>query len=220
MPDVGQESQQLSDRVARRLCARGPGSASSRQPDDRHREHASRQEATRPPDSSRTRFDPARHEPSLRCSGRCLFRLHVLHRNAPGGNYCGFVAPFIQQEIEWDFCIERVKSINASGHKYGLAPLGVGWVVWRSKADLPEPLIFYVDYLGGNMATFALNFSRPGGEIIAQYYNSCVSDAKAIRASSRRVQTLRSGSRRRSRSSDRWNSSTTARAACRPSATS
>ncbi|MGJ7511478.1 glutamate decarboxylase [Variovorax sp. GT1P44] len=91
-----------------------------------------------------------------------------IHVDAASG---GFVAPFIQQEIEWDFCIERVKSINASGHKYGLAPLGVGWVIWRSKADLPEDLIFYVDYLGGNMATFALNFSRPGGEIIAQYYN-------------------------------------------------
>jgi len=91
-----------------------------------------------------------------------------IHVDAASG---GFVAPFIQKDIDWDFCIERVKSINASGHKYGLAPLGVGWVVWRSKADLPEPLIFYVDYLGGNMPTFALNFSRPGGEIIAQYYN-------------------------------------------------
>jgi glutamate decarboxylase len=91
-----------------------------------------------------------------------------IHVDAASG---GFVAPFIQQEIDWDFCVERVKSINASGHKYGLAPLGVGWVVWRSKADLPEELIFNVDYLGGNMPTFALNFSRPGGEIIAQYYN-------------------------------------------------
>ena len=83
----------------------------------------------------------------------------------------GFVAPFIQPELEWDFQIERVKSINASGHKFGLAPLGVGWIVWRAKEDLPEELIFNVDYLGGNMPTFALNFSRPGGEIIAQYYN-------------------------------------------------
>ena len=91
-----------------------------------------------------------------------------IHVDAASG---GFVAPFIQKDIAWDFAIDRVKSINASGHKYGLAPLGVGWVVWRSKADLPEPLIFNVDYLGGNMATFALNFSRPGGAIIAQYYN-------------------------------------------------
>ena len=64
----------------------------------------------------------------------------------------------------------RVKSINASGHKYGLAPLGVGWVVWRDKAELPEELIFNVNYLGGNMPTFALNFSRPAGQIISQYY--------------------------------------------------
>ena len=64
-----------------------------------------------------------------------------------------------------------MKSINTSGHKYGLAPLGVGWVIWRDAAELPEELIFRVDYLGGDMPTFALNFSRPGGEIIAQYYN-------------------------------------------------
>ena len=83
-----------------------------------------------------------------------------IHVDAASG---GFIAPFIQPELEWDFRIERVKSINASGHKYGLAPLGVGWVVWRDKADLPEELIFNVDYLGGNMPTFALNFSRPGG---------------------------------------------------------
>ena len=78
-----------------------------------------------------------------------------IHVDAASG---GFVAPFIQKQLEWDFCIERVKSINASGHKCGLAPLGVGWVVWRSKADLPEPLIFYVDCLGGNMATWGAAF--------------------------------------------------------------
>jgi glutamate decarboxylase len=83
----------------------------------------------------------------------------------------GFIAPFIQPELEWDFRLERVKSINTSGHKYGLAPLGVGWVIWRDSEQLPEELIFRVDYLGGDMPTFALNFSRPGGEIIAQYYN-------------------------------------------------
>ncbi len=84
-----------------------------------------------------------------------------------------FLAPFIkeQQKIVWDFRLERVKSINASGHKFGLAPVGVGWVVWRDKDALPEELIFNVNYLGGNMPTFALNFSRPGGQIVAQYYN-------------------------------------------------
>lgn len=91
-----------------------------------------------------------------------------IHVDAASG---GFIAPFIQRDLVWDFRIERVRSINASGHKFGLAPLGVGWVIWATKEDLPEELIFYVDYLGGNMPTFALNFSRPGGQIIAQYYN-------------------------------------------------
>lgn len=83
----------------------------------------------------------------------------------------GFLAPFCAPDLEWDFRLPRVKSINSSGHKFGLAPLGSGWVVWREAKDLPEELIFNVNYLGGNMPTFALNFSRPGGQIIAQYYN-------------------------------------------------
>ncbi len=83
----------------------------------------------------------------------------------------GFLAPFTCPEMLWDFRLPRVKSINTSGHKFGLAPLGVGWIVWRDKSDLPEKLIFNVNYLGGNMPTFALNFSRPGGQIVAQYYN-------------------------------------------------
>lgn len=83
----------------------------------------------------------------------------------------GFLAPFCAPDIEWDFKLARVKSINASGHKFGLAPLGSGWVIWREASDLPSELIFNVNYLGGNMPTFALNFSRPGGQIIAQYYN-------------------------------------------------
>ncbi|MBY6328601.1 glutamate decarboxylase [Providencia rettgeri] len=83
----------------------------------------------------------------------------------------GFLAPFCAPDLEWDFRLPRVKSINSSGHKFGLAPLGAGWVVWREAQDLPEELIFNVNYLGGNMPTFALNFSRPGGQIIAQYYN-------------------------------------------------
>jgi len=91
-----------------------------------------------------------------------------IHVDAASG---GFIAPFIERKLEWDFCIDRVKSISASGHKYGLAPLGVGWVIWRDGEQLPEELIFRVDYLGGDMPTFALNFSRPGGQIIAQYYN-------------------------------------------------
>jgi len=82
-----------------------------------------------------------------------------------------FLAPFTEPDLSWDFRIPRVKSINASGHKFGLSPLGVGWVVWRDREDLPEDLIFWVNYLGDNIPTFALNFSRPGGQIIAQYYN-------------------------------------------------
>jgi glutamate decarboxylase len=83
----------------------------------------------------------------------------------------GFLAPFCAPELEWDFRLPRVKSINSSGHKFGLAPLGVGWVIWREKADLPEDLIFNVNYLGGEMAVFALNFSRSGGPVVCQYYN-------------------------------------------------
>ncbi|MEC3913600.1 glutamate decarboxylase [Nocardia sp. CDC160] len=81
-----------------------------------------------------------------------------------------FLAPFTAPEICWDFRLPRVKSINASGHKTGLAPLGAGWAIWRTKDDLPEDLIFNVDYLGGNMPTFNLNFSRPGGQAVTQYY--------------------------------------------------
>jgi glutamate decarboxylase len=82
-----------------------------------------------------------------------------------------FVAPFIDPDLEWDFRLPRVASINVSGHKYGLVYPGVGWVVWRDAAALPEDLIFWVNYLGDNMPTFALNFSRPGAQVVAQYYN-------------------------------------------------
>jgi glutamate decarboxylase len=83
----------------------------------------------------------------------------------------GFLAPFCAPDLHWDFRLPRVVSINTSGHKFGLAPLGVGWIIWRDAAHLPKELIFNVNYLGGNMPTFALNFSRPGGQIVAQYYN-------------------------------------------------
>ncbi|MCO5125489.1 MAG: glutamate decarboxylase [Rhizobacter sp.] len=83
----------------------------------------------------------------------------------------GFLAPFCAPDLVWDFRLPRVKSINASGHKFGLAPLGVGWVLWREPQDLPEELVFWVNYLGGNMRDIALNFSRPAGQVVAQYYN-------------------------------------------------
>ncbi len=82
-----------------------------------------------------------------------------------------FVAPFLDEALVWDFQLPRVSSINASGHKYGLVYPGVGWVVWRDSAALPDDLIFWVNYLGDNMPTFALNFSRPGAQVVAQYYN-------------------------------------------------
>jgi glutamate decarboxylase len=90
-----------------------------------------------------------------------------LHVDAASG---GFVAPFLAPDLEWDFRIPRVQSINASGHKYGLVYPGVGWALWRDEAALPRELIFDVNYLGGHMPTFALNFSRPGSEVIAQYF--------------------------------------------------
>ena len=82
-----------------------------------------------------------------------------------------FVAPFADPDLAWDFRLPRVASINASGHKYGLVYPGVGWIVWRDAKALPEDLIFWVNYLGDNMPTFALNFSRPGAQVVAQYYN-------------------------------------------------
>ena len=82
-----------------------------------------------------------------------------------------FVAPFLQPELVWDFRLPRVKSINTSGHKYGLVYPGVGWIIWREEADLHPDLIFHVDYLGGTMPTLAINFSRPASQVVAQYYN-------------------------------------------------
>jgi glutamate decarboxylase len=82
----------------------------------------------------------------------------------------GFVAPFVQPDLVWDFQLPRVHSINASGHKYGLVYPGVGWAIWRDAEKLPRDLVFDVNYLGGSMPTFALNFSRPGSEVIAQYF--------------------------------------------------
>lgn len=80
------------------------------------------------------------------------------------------IAPFLDPELAWDFRQPRVASINTSGHKYGLVYPGVGWVVWRDVPALPDELIYRVNYLGDEMATFALNFSRPGAQVVAQYY--------------------------------------------------
>jgi glutamate decarboxylase len=80
------------------------------------------------------------------------------------------IAPFLDPDLLWDFRLPRVASINTSGHKYGLVYPGVGWVLWRDAAALPPELIFTVNYLGGEMPTFGLNFSRPGAQVVAQYY--------------------------------------------------
>uniref|UniRef100_A0A6N2NJV7 Glutamate decarboxylase n=1 Tax=Salix viminalis TaxID=40686 RepID=A0A6N2NJV7_SALVM len=90
-----------------------------------------------------------------------------IHVDAASG---GFIAPFIQPELEWDFRLPLVKSINVSGHKYGLVYAGIGWVVWRNKVDLPEELIFHINYLGADQPTFTLNFSKGSSQVIAQYY--------------------------------------------------
>ncbi|HVC71322.1 MAG TPA: glutamate decarboxylase [Acidimicrobiales bacterium] len=91
-----------------------------------------------------------------------------VHVDAASG---GFIAPFIDPDLPWDFRLPRVQSINASGHKFGLVYPGVGWALWRDASALPDELVFKVDYLGGEMPTFTLNFSRPGAQVVAQYYN-------------------------------------------------
>jgi glutamate decarboxylase len=91
-----------------------------------------------------------------------------IHVDAASG---GFLAPFCAPDLVWDFQLPRVKSINVSGHKTGLAPIGSGWIIWREADDLPDELVFNVNYLGGQMPTFNLNFSRPGGQVVCSYYN-------------------------------------------------
>ncbi|MGW0324522.1 glutamate decarboxylase [Nocardia sp. NPDC003183] len=91
-----------------------------------------------------------------------------VHVDAASG---GFVVPFLHPDLVWDFRLPRVVSINVSGHKYGLTYPGIGFVVWRGPEYLPDDLVFRVNYLGGDMPTFTLNFSRPGNQVIGQYYN-------------------------------------------------
>lgn len=80
------------------------------------------------------------------------------------------IAPFVFPNVEWDFRLDQVRSINTSGHKYGLVLPGLGWVIWRSKEDLPSDLVFSVNYLGVDEPTFNLNFSRSAANVIGQYY--------------------------------------------------
>ncbi|MGE5407981.1 MAG: glutamate decarboxylase [Syntrophothermus sp.] len=91
-----------------------------------------------------------------------------LHVDGASG---GFVWPFLYPDSEWDFRLEQVRSINVSGHKFGLVYPGIGWLVFREKADLADDLVFYENYLGKTDATFTLNFSTGASMVLAQYYN-------------------------------------------------
>ncbi|GJV92514.1 glutamate decarboxylase [Tanacetum coccineum] len=86
-----------------------------------------------------------------------LKEVRLKEENAASG---GFVAPFLYPDLEWDFRLPLVKSINVSGHKYGLVYACVGWVVWRTKEDFPDELVFHINYLGSDQPTFTLNFSK------------------------------------------------------------
>lgn len=91
-----------------------------------------------------------------------------IHIDAASG---GFILPFTDPEYEWDFRLDRVRSINVSGHKYGLTYPGLGWLIFRDEKDLPKDLIFTVDYLGEQEDTYTLNFSGSSAMVVAQYYN-------------------------------------------------
>jgi len=91
-----------------------------------------------------------------------------IHVDAASG---GFVAPFAYPKLKWNFDVPRVKSINTSGHKYGLVYAGIGWILWKHEDFLPKELIFTLTYLGAEEQTYTLNFSRPACFVIAQYYN-------------------------------------------------
>jgi len=91
-----------------------------------------------------------------------------IHADGASG---GFIVPFLYPDLMWDFRLEQVRSINVSGHKYGLVYPGVGWVIFKDRTDIPPDLIFNINYLGGNMSNYSLNFSKASNTIIAQYYN-------------------------------------------------
>ncbi len=90
-----------------------------------------------------------------------------LHIDAASG---GFITPFARPDEEWDFRLASVRSINVSNHKFGLVYPGMGTVVFRDASDLPEELVFHINYLGGDMPNYSLNFSRPSSSVILQYF--------------------------------------------------
>jgi glutamate decarboxylase len=91
-----------------------------------------------------------------------------LHIDAASG---GFIVPFSQPDLQWDFRLPQVRSINVSNHKFGLVYPGMGTVVFRDRSDLPEELVFHINYLGGDMPNYSLNFSRPSNSVVLQYFN-------------------------------------------------
>ncbi|ANC30452.1 glutamate decarboxylase [Isoptericola dokdonensis] len=91
-----------------------------------------------------------------------------LHVDAASG---GFVWPFLYPDSPWDFRLEQVRSINVSGHKFGLVYPGIGWLIFRERSDLAPELVFEENYLGKTDATFTLNFSTGSAMVLAQYYN-------------------------------------------------
>lgn len=90
-----------------------------------------------------------------------------IHIDAATG---GFILPFTQPEYVWDFRLKWVLSISVSGHKFGLVYPGVGWVIWKDKTQLPDEMNFAVNYLGASVPSISINFSRPGNQVLAQYY--------------------------------------------------
>ena len=101
----------------------------------------------------------------IRCS-----RLDICSHCSVDAASGGFVAPFVNPDLVWDFRLEKVVSINVSGHKYGLVYPGVGWCIWRDPKYLPTELIFNINYLGADQASLTLNFSRGASQVLGQYY--------------------------------------------------
>lgn len=90
-----------------------------------------------------------------------------IHVDAATG---GFILPFVDPNKIWDFRLKWVLSISVSGHKFGHVYPGVGWVVWKDKKYLPKEMNFAVNYLGSEIPSISINFSRPGNQVLAQYY--------------------------------------------------
>ena len=136
-----------------------------------------------------------------------------LHVDGASG---GFVWPFLYPDSVWDFRLEQVRSINASGHKFGLVYPGIGWLVFRERSDLAEDLVFYENYLGKTDATFTLNFSTGSAMVLAQYYNFVRFGSPATATSWRRCRPTPAGWRSGSptSASSSW-SATKAPSSCR-----